>query len=90
MYPSNQIGLLSRGLNLLKGINFVGILDGTSKTLNVVNQAIPVIHQAKPLFQNVGTLFKISNALKKDDNPSIAHVTVEEKKDSSTSPIFYL
>lgn len=88
MYPGNQVGLLSKGLQFIKNINFAGILDGTSKTLNVVNQAIPVIYQAKPLFQNVGTLFKISNAIQKE--PVVENHSVEEKKDSSISPIFYL
>lgn len=90
MYPGNQIGFLSRGLNFIKNINFAGILDGTSKTLNVVNQAIPVIYQAKPLFQNVGTLFKITNAMKKESDTPVSNIIVEEKKNSSISPIFYL
>ena len=88
MYTNHPVGMLSRGIQLIKNIDFAGILDGTSKTLNVVNQAIPVFYQAKPFFQNMGTLFKIKNAIIKDSTEK--EPVQEEKKDSSISPIFYL
>ena len=88
MYSNHPVGMLSRGIQLLKSIDFAGILDGTSKTLNVVNQAIPVFYQAKPFLQNMGTLFQIKNAIKKDSIEKTPFQ--EEKKNSSISPIFYL
>ena len=42
-----------------KNINMSNILDGTQKTLSIINQAIPVIYQIKPIYQNVKTAFKI-------------------------------
>ena len=67
MYYSNipqKVGLLSK---LKSGINWGGLLTNTSKTLNVINQAIPVFYQIKPLFQNAKTMFKIANTIKSDN-----------------------
>ena len=84
MYPNSYNNLLQGSLSFLKKINFSNLLDGTSKTLGVINQAIPVYYQVKPLVSNVKTIFKITNALK--DNPE-----EKTKKDkTSSSPIFYV
>ena len=82
MYPNMNGGLFSRGLSLLKNIDFAGVLDGTSKTLTVINQAIPVYYQVKPIVSNLRTISKIQNVLKEDE-------PVKESS-PSTSPIFYL
>ena len=78
MYP-NQTSILS----LLKNIKWGTILDGTSKTLNVINQAIPVVYQVKPIIDNAKTMFKVA---------SIINEPTEEKKEEKTnnSPIFYI
>ena len=85
MYPNNYNSLLQGGLSFLKKINFSNLLDGTSKTLGVINQAIPVYYQVKPLVSNLKTVFKISNALKENTPQE------EIKKDkTSSSSIFYV
>lgn len=50
MYPNpymisgaTKTGILSKGLSSLKAINWGGLLEGTQKTLGVINQAIPVV-----------------------------------------------
>ena len=47
--------------------NMSTILNGTSKTLNFVNQAIPVVKQISPLVKNTKTMFKVMNEFKKTD-----------------------
>lgn len=47
--------------------NWSAILNGTQKTLNIVNQAIPLVYQVKPMVNNVKTVFKIIGAIKDDD-----------------------
>lgn len=64
---------------LFKGIKFSSILNGTQKTLNVVNQAIPLIKQAKPLVDNAKTMFNIMNEFKKTDNPIVETKEVVNK-----------
>ena len=79
MYPGQNTSILS----LLKNIKWGTILDGTSKTLNVINQAIPVVYQVKPIIDNAKTMFKVA---------SIINEPVETKKEEKTnnSPIFYI
>lgn len=79
MYPGQNTSILS----LLKNIKWGTILDGTSKTLNVINQAIPVVYQVKPIIDNAKTMFKVV---------SIMNEPVETKKEEKTnnSPIFYI
>lgn len=50
-----------------KGITFSGILNGASKTLGVINQAIPVINQAKPIWNNAKTMFKMAKVMNSND-----------------------
>lgn len=77
MYPNpymintaTRTGLLTKGLSGLKAINWSSLLDGTQKTLGVINQAIPVVYQIKPIVNNAKTLFKIAGAIKSDDTPT--------------------
>lgn len=71
---SNTLGTASKGLTGIKGLlgkfSFSGFLNGASKTLNVVNQAIPVFYQVKPIFNNARTMFRIMGAVKDDNKPS--------------------
>lgn len=83
MNPYSNLNILSRSLSLLKNIKWGTILDGTQKTLGVVNQAIPIIYQVKPMINNAKTLFKIANVINEDLQP-------EEIKENNSSPIFYL
>lgn len=101
MYPNpymisgaSRIGLLSKGLNTLKSINWGSLLEGTQKTLGVINQAIPVVYQIKPIVNNARTIFKIAGSMREDTTPTPVQETkiktspVEEK--AKNTPIFYI
>lgn len=75
-------------INLIKSMNIPGILDGTQKTLSVINQAIPVVYQIKPLVSNIGTLFKIKDILSEPTNQKTEKNEV--KKSTNNSPIFFV
>ena len=79
MFPSQNTSILS----LLKNIKWGTILDGTSKTLNVINQAIPVVYQVKPIIDNAKTMFKVANIINEPEG------TKKEEK-TNNSPIFYM
>lgn len=83
MYPYTNPNLLANAFNALKAIKWGPILDGTGKTLGVINQAIPIVYQVKPLISNAKDLFKIANEI---------NTPIKEKKETSsnTSPIFYI
>lgn len=75
-----------------KNINFKSILDGTQKTLSIINQAIPVIYQIKPLINNAKTAFKVINAIKEED-PIKSEDIKETKKvepHKNNSPTYFL
>ena len=57
---------ISKGFlsNLFSKFSLNKFLTGTSKTLNVINQAIPIYYQVKPMISNAKTMFKVMNAVK--------------------------
>ena len=59
--------------SILGGIKWSSILNGTQKTLNIVNQAIPIIKQAGPIVNNAKTMFRVMNEFKKVDSPPITN-----------------
>ena len=60
--------IFTRIANGLKKINLAKIMSGTSKTLNVMNQAIPLIRQAKPMIHNVKSMMELAKAFKTETN----------------------
>ena len=82
MYP-NQFtnpSLISKLLNLKDTIKWSELLEGTKKTLDVVNQAIPIYYQVKPIISNAKTLFKVANVINNNTTEVIAE---NEEKDQS-------
>lgn len=78
------------GKGLLGKFSFSGFLNGASKTLNVVNQAIPIFYQVKPMINNAKTMFRIMGAVKSDDSPKVTakqNIQSNNKTTSSNSSI---
>ena len=92
MYPYSNPSIISKGLSFLKAFKWGEFIDGTQKTLNVINQAIPIVYQVKPIVSNAKTLFKIADIIK---SPS-ENTTNNNEEDTNTSnnsnnsPIFYI
>ena len=57
-------GLLS---SLFSGGKISSFINGTQKTLSVINQAIPLVKQVSPVVKNAKTMFKVMNEFKKVD-----------------------
>ncbi len=72
-------------LEMLKGIKWGGILDGTQKTLGVINQAIPIVYQVKPMVSNMRSVFKIANMINEPTNNSVPTTPKQ-----TNNPVFYL
>ena len=83
MYPYSNPSIISKGLSFLKTFKWGTFLDGTQKTLNVINQAIPVVYQVKPIINNAKTMFKVANIINTPED------TKKEEK-TNNSPIFYM
>ena len=88
MYPYANPSTITKTLSFLKSIQWGSILDGTGKTLGVINQAIPIIYQVKPLLGNAKTLLKIANTMSSNDDPVVEEVPTSTQ--NSGSPVFYL
>ncbi|MBR6949895.1 MAG: hypothetical protein IKH54_06920 [Bacilli bacterium] len=84
MYPNTYIrpSLFST----LKNIGWSNILDGTQKTLGVINQAIPIVYQVKPVVSNVRSMFKIASAI----NEPIKENNIKKTTSTSSNPVFYI
>ncbi|MBO5120444.1 MAG: hypothetical protein J6C28_02000 [Bacilli bacterium] len=90
MFPNQMMkpGFLGR-LNALKNVNWTGILDGTQKTLGIINQAIPIVYQVKPIINNARTMFRIADVIKSPSDDVFRDNTVVENNNSN-KPIFYI
>ncbi|HPE14724.1 MAG TPA: hypothetical protein PLT65_02680 [Bacilli bacterium] len=63
-------------------LSFGSILNGASKTLNFVNQAIPVYYQIKPMWNNAKTMFKVARAVN-DSNTETVTINKTTKNEQS-------
>ena len=85
---------------LKNGVNWGNLLTNTSKTLNLINQAIPIYYQVRPIIKNCSTLFKIADIIKMDEkqddeyDKKCQNVNMEKQKedrdDSSSGLTFFL
>ena len=97
MSTAPKLSLLSKGLSSLKNIKWASLLEGTQKTLGVINQAIPIVYQIKPIVSNAKTIFRIADSLKEtptssqpvEEAPSTI-TSAANTTTQSTSPIFYI
>lgn len=92
MFPNQFVrpSLFSKGLSAAKGINWGGLLDGTQKTLGIINQAIPIVYQVKPILTNARTMFKIADVMKQTDNNLNIVQTPVNNTTIENRPIFYI
>ena len=75
------------GLNgLFKKFSFSSFLNGASKTLNVVNQAIPIYYQVKPMISNAKTMFKVMKAVKTPEQGKTYTQTNNNYKENNSTP----
>lgn len=73
-------------------ITFSGILNGASKTLGVINQAIPVFYQVKPIWNNARTMLRVARGLRSTDSKEINNTPVKENntiKKEQNAPVFF-
>lgn len=68
-------------------LTFTSILSGASKTLGVINQAIPVFYQVKPIWNNARTMFRVVREINSDNprNSSSYNNTVRNNQNISNN-----
>ena len=97
---SNMYNIPKKSLfgGLFSKFSLNGFLNGTSKTLNVINQAIPIYNQVKPMISNAKTMFRVMNAVRSSDSTSTSNNTstntntIQNKNvvESNNSPTFFM
>ena len=55
---------IGQGIGALKSIHWGGIINNTSKTLGVINQAIPLVKQVGPVMNNMRSMLKVASVFK--------------------------
>jgi len=87
----------SSSTGFLSKLTFSSFINGTSKTLNLINQAIPVVKQVSPMFKNIKTMFKVMNEFKKNDvenisknNPTKNNIQREIINNEDGKPTFFV
>lgn len=97
-YMTNMASMAKPGLLAsLKNISWGGILDGTQKTLGVINQAIPIVYQVKPMVSNMRSLLRIANEITSPEVPETRNSTsnaqtIQEKTSNynNSKPVFFI
>ena len=67
------LGRLGGVTGAVKGINWGGLLNNASRTLGVINQAIPVVKQAGPMLNNMKSMMRLATAFKNETSPELKH-----------------
>lgn len=62
------------------GFNFTSLLNGASKTLGVVKDAIPVVKEVGPMMNNIRSMLKIASVFKDETDTT-------KKEDTTSSNI---
>lgn len=78
-----KTGLLGRlgGISgAVRGINWGGLLNNASRTLGVINQAIPVIKQAGPMINNMKSMMRLATAFKNETSPKSKSINKDIEK----------
>ena len=90
MYPYQNPSTITKALSLLKNIKWGTLLDGTQKTLGVINQAIPIVYQVKPIINNAKTMFNIAKIMNSPNDNTYNTIQTGTTENSNNSPIFYI
>lgn len=88
MFPYQNPTTISKAFSFIKNIKWGALLDGTQKTLGVINQAIPIVYQVKPIINNAKTMFNIAKIM--NDPTDTVTSTKSSSTASNNSPIFYI
>lgn len=87
------------GVQTASKVTFSSLLNGASKTLGVINQAIPVFYQVKPMWNNAKTMFRVIKEINTNDTKTnvneqtattINQSSLTQNKENSNSPTFFV
>lgn len=74
---------LGNGIAGLRSINWSGLINGTSKTLGVINQTIPLVKQVGPVMNNMKSMLRVASAFKDETDRSYRRNSTHQKQNIS-------
>ena len=74
---------LGRSATGTSGFNFTSLLNGASKTLGVVKDAIPVVKEVGPMMNNMRSMLKIASVFKDETDTTKKEDTISSNTISS-------
>ena len=83
MMPVNTIARPGLFSSLRGSFSLTNLLNGTQRTLNLINQAIPIVKQVSPVVKNARTMFRVMNEFKKVDSPKKNNKNISNINSSS-------
>ena len=95
LFSGARAGVATSAMGTSK-VTFSSLLNGASKTLGVINQAIPVFYQVKPIWNNAKTMFRVIKEINTNDTLSnnkentTNTINVNKNKENSNSPTFFV
>lgn len=81
-------GLFSRLFGLgagARGVNWAGLLNNASKTLGVINQAVPLIKQVGPIYNNMKSMLRVASLFKDETDPIVRNTSESDKVKNSVN-----
>ena len=78
------LGKLGNSMRTIKAINWGGLINNASKTLNVVNQAIPLVRQVGPMMNNMRSILRVASIFK-DETDIIPSRNITNSNNNSTN-----
>ena len=85
----NSISPITGAATGASTFSFSGLLNGASKTLGVINQAIPVFYQVKPIWNNAKTMFRVAKELNSNNNNSKSDIKDNTQSNTNTNKTNY-
>ena len=80
VHKTGLLGRLGGVTGAVKGINWGGLLNNASRTLGVINQAIPVVKQAGPMLNNMKSMMRLATAFKNETSPKNKNINNDIEK----------
>ena len=68
-----------------KTFTWSGLLNGASKTLGVINQAIPIFYQVKPIINNAKTMFRVVKEINKPETNTNENINTNNQQSNNTN-----
>ena len=62
-------------------------MNNASKTLGVINQAVPLVKQVGPMYNNMRSMLKVASLFKDETSPSVKTNNVSNKNNTRNNNV---